>query len=342
MTIRWGIIGCGDVCERKSGPGFQKASGSSLVAVMRRQRTLAEDFARRHGVPRFCDDADALVEDPDVDAVYVATPPGSHLEHALRACRVRKPVYVEKPMARTHAECRAMLGAFDSAGVPLFVAYYRRALDRFRAMRDAVGSGRIGTITGVSYRYAAPQHVGLEPSKLPWRLNCEDSGGGLFLDLGSHTLDLLDFVVGPLSSVCGSAANCASPHDVEDAVAMTFVAGGAPGTAFWSFASEAREDRIDVWGTDGRVSGSTFGDEPIEILARGDLQRVSLPNPPVIQQPLIQTIVDALEGRGECPSTGVSAARTSAAIDRVLGSYYGTREGAFWREPLRWPGRRAL
>src|ERR1700730_18972430 len=121
MTIRWGIVGCGDVCERKSGPAFQKASGSSLVAVMRRNRALAEDFARRHGVPRFYDDADALVSDPEVDAIYVATPPGTHLEHALRACRASKPTYVETPMARSHAECQAMLDAFEQAHVPLFV-----------------------------------------------------------------------------------------------------------------------------------------------------------------------------------------------------------------------------
>lgn len=341
MTIRWGIIGCGDVCERKSGPGFQRATGSRLVAVMRRQRALAEDFARRHGVPRFYDDADELVSDPEVDAVYVATPPGTHLEHALRACRAGKPVYVEKPMARTHAECNAMVRAFHAARVPLFVAYYRRALDRFRAVRDAVASGRLGTITGVSYRYAAPQHVGLDPTKLSWRLKAEDAGGGLFLNLGSHTLDLLDFIVGPFVSVCGSAANCASPHDVEDAVAMSFVThGGVPGTAQWFFAADAREDRIDVFGTEGRVSASTFGDEPVELTVRGEVERVVLPNPAVIQQPLIQTVVDALEGRAECPSTGTSAARTSGVIDRVLASYYGTREGEFWREPRRWPGRR--
>lgn len=343
MTIRWGIIGCGDVCERKSGPGFQKATGSRLVAVMRRNRELAQDFARRHGVQRFYDDADALVNDSEVDAVYVATPPGSHLEHALRACRAGKPVYVEKPMARNQSECQAMLRAFEDARVPLFVAYYRRALDRFRAVREAVGSGRIGTITGVSYRYAAPQHLGFDPVEIPWRLSAEQAGGGLFLDLGSHTLDLLDFILGPLTSVCGSAANCASPHDVEDTVAMCFVThGGVPGTAQWSFAAETREDRMDILGTDGRVSASTFGDEPIEIVVRGEVQRVALPNPAVIQQPLIQTVVDALEGRGECPSTGATAARTSAVIDRVLASYYGTREGEFWRDPGRWPRRRAF
>ncbi len=196
MTIRWGIIGCGDVCERKSGPAFQKAKGSRLVAVMRRSRALAEDFARRHGVPRFYDDADALVADPEVDAVYVASPPGTHLEHALRACRAGKPAYVEKPMARTHGECLEMVRAFEQARVPLFVAYYRRGLDKFRAVRDVVSSGRLGSVTGVVYRFAAPHHdevTNLAGAAAPWRFDAEQSGGGLLLDLGSHTLDLLDW-----------------------------------------------------------------------------------------------------------------------------------------------------
>jgi 1,5-anhydro-D-fructose reductase (1,5-anhydro-D-mannitol-forming) len=341
MTVRWGIIGCGDVCERKSGPAFQNVSGSRLVAVMRRNRGLAEDFARRHGVPRSYDDADALVCDPDVDAVYVATPPGTHLEHALRACRARKPVYVEKPMARNYAECQAMVRAFEDARVPLFVAYYRRALERFRAAREIVGSGRIGTLTGVTYRYAGPHHQGLDAFKLPWRMVAEDAGGGLFLDLGCHTLDVLDFILGPLASVSGSAANCASLHDVEDTVAMSFAThGGVPGTAHWAFATGAHEDRIEILGTDGRLSTPTFGDEPLEIVVRDKTERIDYPNPACIQQPLIQAVVDTLEGKGVCPSTGISAARTSAVMDHVLLSYYGTRDGDFWREPDRWPGRR--
>ena len=112
-TIRWGIIGCGDVCEVKSGPGFQKAANSALVAVMRRDGGKAADYAKRHGVPRWYDDAEALIGDPEVDAVYVATPPGSHLEYALRVAAAGKPCYVEKPMARTHAECRRMIGALS-------------------------------------------------------------------------------------------------------------------------------------------------------------------------------------------------------------------------------------
>ena len=98
-TIRWGIIGCGNVTEVKSGPGFQKAKNSALVAVMRRNGALAEDYARRHNVPRWTDDAQALIDDPEVDAVYVATPPAFHIEYTIQAARAGKPVYVEKPLA---------------------------------------------------------------------------------------------------------------------------------------------------------------------------------------------------------------------------------------------------
>jgi len=341
VTVRWGIVGCGDVCERKSGPAFQKASGSSLVAVMRRNRALAEDFARRHGVPRFYDDAEALVHDPDVDAVYVATPPGTHLEHALRACRAGKPAYVEKPMARNYDECAAMVRAFEQARVPLFVAYYRRGLERFRFARDIVGSGRIGTVSGVRYCYSAPHHARLDPRALPWRVQAEHAGGGLLLDLGSHTLDILDFILSPLEEVSGSAANRASPHDVEDTVAMSFVTqSGIPGTAHWSFAADAHADRIDILGTKGRISTPTFGEEPVEVAIDGKTEILSFPNPESIQQPLVQSMVDALSGKGTCPSTGLTASRTSAVIDQALLSYYGTRSASFWEAPDLWPGRR--
>ena len=135
-TIRWGIIGCGDVTEVKSGPGFQKADNSSLVAVMRRTGALAKYYAQRHGVPKWYDDAAALVHDSEVDAIYVATPPASHKEYTLLAARVGKPVYVEKPMALNFEGRQEMLTACQAAGVHLFVAYYRRALPRFLNIKD--------------------------------------------------------------------------------------------------------------------------------------------------------------------------------------------------------------
>src|SRR5690554_6321079 len=202
--IRWGILGCGEVTEVKSGPALQRAPGSALVAVMRRDAARAEDYARRHGVPRWYADADALVADPEVDAVYVASPPSSHAPLAIRALRAGKPVYVEKPMALDAGECTAMLDASRDAGQPLFVAYYRRALPRFLKVRELVAEGAIGQPRRVRvqlHRTLDPRYA--DSAALPWRVRPELSGGGLFVDLGSHTLDLLDFLLGPVVEASG-------------------------------------------------------------------------------------------------------------------------------------------
>ena len=151
-TVRWGMIGCGDVTEVKSGPGFYKAENSTLVAVMRRNGELAADYAQRHGVPRWHDDANAILEAPDIDAVYVATLTDSHCDYVLRCAAAGKPVYVEKPMAMDSIQCEQMVAACRAANVPLWVGYYRRALPRFLAVRDLVESGAIGKVRMVVAR----------------------------------------------------------------------------------------------------------------------------------------------------------------------------------------------
>ena len=233
--VRWGIIGCGDVTEVKSGPALQKAEGSELVAVMRRNGALAEDYAQRHGVAKWYDDAAALVNDPDVNAVYVATPPGFHHEYTLLAAKAGKPVYVEKPMARNHAECQEMIAACEEAGVPLFVAYYRRGLPKFVEIKRLLDSGVIGEVRFVQSTYLQPMRdyqEGLEP----WRIQPELSGGGLFVDLGSHTLDILDYLIGPIREVKGFASNQTGKQKVEDIVTTSYTfESGVMGTGVWSF-----------------------------------------------------------------------------------------------------------
>jgi len=337
--IRWGILGCGDVAEVKSGPAFQRAERSRLVAVMRRNEALAEDYARRHGVPRFYSRSEALISDPGVDAVYIASPPGTHLSLALAVCRAGKPAYVEKPMARSGAECRRMVEAFRAKGLPLFVAYYRRALPRFVKAKELIESGSLGEVRGVFCRYAEPLRP-LTGGALPWRLRAEESGGGLLLDLGSHTLDILDFLVGPLEEPCGDASNAGSAYEVEDTVAMHFrTRCGALGTASWSFAAADSDDRIEIALSKGRLTLATFANETLRIETSGASQVLELPNPPHVQQGLIQSVVDELGGTGRCPSDGVSAARTSVVMDRVLLSYYGSRSDDFWNRQETWPGR---
>ena len=148
-TIRWGMIGCGEVTETKSGPGFAKAQNSALVAVMRRSADRAEDYARRHNVPRWSADADDILAAPDIDAVYIATHPNTHREYVLRAAEQGKAVYVEKPMAMDQAECLEMTAACGAAGVPLWVAHYRRRLPRFRVGREMVAGGQGGESGGM-------------------------------------------------------------------------------------------------------------------------------------------------------------------------------------------------
>lgn len=338
-VIRWGIIGCGDVTEVKSGPAFQKAAGSQLVAVMRRNRELAADYARRHGVPRSYDSASALINDPEVDAVYIATPPGAHLENALLVADAGKPAYVEKPMARHTPECDAMFTAFAKARQKLFVAYYRRALPRFLRIKQLLDEGTLGRITGISYRFSAAPGATPDPQNLPWRLQPAASGGGLFLDVGSHVLDLLDFYFGPLESVRGSAARFAGPADVEDVVSLTFrTHAGVPGSAMWDFSTQGAEDDLELTGTKGRLSIAIMGAQPAVLTTDRGTEMLDLPNPPHVHQPLVQTVVDELLGRGTCPSTAESARRTSVVMDGVLAGYYGGRDDEFWNRPQTWPG----
>lgn len=337
-VVRWGIIGCGDVTEVKSGPGFQKAERSRLVAVMRRNSEKAADYARRHGVPRWYDDAAALIADPEVDAVYVATPPDTHAHYAVQVAQAGKPVYVEKPMARHTPECDRMIAAAAAARVPLFVAYYRRSMPRFRLVERLLGEGSVGTITGLTYRFTAPFHA----SPAQWRVDAATAGAGHFLDLGSHVLDLIDFLTGPVTEVRGNAANLASAYAVEDAVAMSFRTGtGAPATAAWNFAGNPAEDELALTGTRGRLSFSVFGFEPVRLATPEGIQSLDAERPAHVQQPMIQAVVDDLLGLRANPSTGVSARRTSVVMDRVLEAYYGDRSAAFWEHPERWPGRRA-
>jgi len=324
-TVRWGIIGCGNVTEVKSGPALQKAPHSSLVAVMRRDGDKARDYAQRHDVPRWYAAAENLVADPGVDAVYVATPPSTHRQFALISIAAGKPVYVEKPFALDAAECEEIIAAGRAANVPVFVAYYRRALPRFRKVRELVFDERaIGKPRIVNVVLHEPHHPRYhDAADLPWHVRPEISGGGIFVDIGCHTLDLLDWLFGPLRRVHGTASNQLGAYPPEDTVAMSFAFDtGLLGTGLWNFGALQHEDRIEVIGDGGRMRFATFGDGPILVENGAGAREVRVENPVHIQQPLIEAVVRELRGEaGACPSTAVSAARTSAVMDAVLRDY---------------------
>jgi predicted dehydrogenase len=319
--VRWGIVGCGDVTEVKSGPALQKARGSALVAVMRRDRARAEDYARRHGVGRVHGTAQALIDDPEVDAVYIATPPASHCELALRSAAAGKPCLVEKPMALNHAECVRMNDAFRAAGVPLWVAYYRRALPRFLLVRELLEGGAIGHATSVHLEMC--DTLASDERAAGWRFDPAVAGAGLFFDLGSHGLDLVDFLIGAITDVSGRAINTGRAYETEDVTACVFaVAGRVVGTGIWNFNASHKRDTLVIVGTAGEIRTPVFRDDDVVVWHDGTETRHQVRNPPHVHQPLIQAIVDELLGKGEAPSTGESGARTSRVLERCVAGYY--------------------
>jgi predicted dehydrogenase len=323
--VRWGIIGCGDVTEVKSGPAFQRIPHSRVIAVMRRDGNRARDYAIRHGVPRWYDQAEALLTDPDVNAVYVATPPSSHEEYVVRAAALGKAVLVEKPMGRTHEECLRMIAACERVRIPLFVAYYRRSLPAFLRVKALLDDGAVGELRCVNIRLFQPRSpADLSPGNLPWRVQPEISGGGYFVDLASHQFDFLDFLFGAVVSVHGSAANRAGLYSAEDVVAADFAfATGVCGAGLWCFDAPetAREDVMHITGSKGELTFSTFGKTPVVLTQGAGRFEFADEYPVHIHEPFIASVVGALLHGGECPSTGVSAARTNRVIDQILREY---------------------
>ena len=336
-TIRWGMIGCGEVAQQKSGPGLYKATNSTLVAVADRNAARAEAFAREHGIARWHEDAAAIIDAPDIDIVYIATMTESHRDLVLRCAAAGKPVLTEKPMAMSHADCMTMIAACREAKVPLWVAYYRRALPRFLKVRELVQSGAIGEV-----RMAITRHFQRIPSPEAmcgafwgWRLDPARSGGGIFFEAAAHTLDILDFVLGPIETARAFADNQAGAYPPEDVVTAAFrYASGAYGSGAWCFTADCDDEHNEIVGSRGRIVFSTFpplappaGRPPAPIrLVRGDAtEEFPVADPPYVHQPLIQTIVDEMNGAGRCPSNGETAARTARVIDDCLAEFNARR-----------------
>jgi len=325
QMINWGIIGCGNVTELKSGPAFSKVAGSRLAAVMRRNRELAEDYARRHNVPKFYTDAGDLINDDEINAVYIATPPGSHAGYAIKALRAGKPVYIEKPMALNHWECAAINETSEKCRVPVFVAYYRRTLPGFLKIKSLIDSGEIGKPRFANFQIYNYPSEDEKAGKLPWRVIPEIAGAGHFFDLGSHQLDYLDFLFGPVLKVSSLAVNQANNYSAEDFVSAQFLFGdNIVGTGIWSFSvsPEGNRDYFEIVGEKGIIKTSTFTWEPIVLVNENGRREFQHERPENIQLHLIEQVVNALSGKGEVVSTGITAARTNWVMDEVVREYY--------------------
>ncbi len=321
--IRWGFIGCGEVTEKKSGPAFAMIPGSRIRAVMSRSKEKAQSYAQRHDVERWYTDAQQLIDDPEVNAVYIATPPSSHATYAIMSMKAGKPVYVEKPLASSYLDCQRVNRVSEQTRVPCFVAYYRRYLPYFLKIKELVQQGFIGSVINVQVRFAVPpRDLDYNSTSLPWRVQRDIAGGGYFYDLAPHQIDLLQEIFGPIVQAKGYRTNRGGLYETEDSVSACFqFHDGLPGSGSWCFVSHesARQDRIELIGDRGQLCFSVYTYDPIVLHNAQGRQEIVVPNPSHVQMPLIEQVVHHLQQQGSCSADSVSATSVNWVMDRILG-----------------------
>jgi predicted dehydrogenase len=317
--IRWGIIGCGNVTEMKSGPAFNKVPHSVLMGVMRRDEALLKDYASRHNVPYAFTNATDLINHPEIDAVYIATPPNVHEAYAIEALRANKMVYVEKPMATSVAACLRMQEVANEINGKLVIAHYRRALPLFLKVKALLEEKYIGKINAVHLtmhkKAGTPEYYTNN-----WRVDKEMAGGGLFYDLAPHQLDLVLYFFGQALSFSGNASNKGGFYAVEDTVhGEILLENNIRFQGDWCFAIEDNneKDEFKIIGDLGTISFPVFG-HMITIEKNGVKEQLEF-NPPMHnQQNLIEKCVSYFLGQGENPCTANDAIQSMRIMEAFV------------------------
>ena len=312
--VTFGIIGCGDVTEVKSGPAFQKLPSTELKWVMRRDEEKLRDYATRHNVEHYSTDYKDLLVDSEVDAIYIATPPHMHKFYTLEAARHKKDVYVEKPMALTVDDCLEMIDVCREEGVKLFVAYYRRAHDKFKKVKALIESGEIGEIRSFSYDFVSPvpEH---NPDR-PWLYKKEIAGAGKLYDVGSHMIDLILYLFGEVKYATGISANQSKELEVEDNTSgiITFK-NGVQGTVQLTFNAMDNEDRMTVVGSKGKISFGIMNNEPVELVREGKKEMLEFDALEHVQMPMIELVSRTILGDEIMDTTGTYGLKTQEVIE---------------------------
>lgn len=319
--IRWGILGCGNVTEIKSGPAYQKTKGFRVLAVMRRNGEKAADYAKRHGVSKYYTDADALINDPEIDAIYIATPPDSHKEYGIKVAQAGKICCIEKPLAPNYKDCKAIYEAFEEKKIPLFVAYYRRSLPRFTQIKRWLDTDSIGAIRHIRWhlsKSASPLDLS---AAYNWRTDASIATGGYFDDLASHGLDLFTHLLGNIKEVSGISTNQQGLYAAKDAITACWLhESGITGTGSWNFGCNTREDTVEIFGSKGKIMFSVFENDPIVLLNEKGKTELYIDNPENIQLYHVENMRNSLFGESTHPSTGKTGTHTSWVMDKIIGN----------------------
>jgi predicted dehydrogenase len=319
--IRWGIIGCGDVTEIKSGPPYYKIEGFSLAAVMRRDKEKAKDYATRHQVKKYYTNADDLINDTEIDAVYIATPPDTHKFYGLKVAAVGKPCCIEKPLAPSYADSLEVFNAFNKTNTPLFVAYYRRTQPRFNQIKKWIDKGAIGEIRHINWHLSKTTSEQDLSKEYNWRTDIKVAPGGYFDDLASHGLDLFTYYLGNIKEAKGISLNQQGLYSAKDAITACWVhKNGVTGSGSWNFGCNLNEDIVKIYGSKGTIQFSIFDNVPIVLESALKNKSLMIDHPENVQYFHIEAMRDFLLNDAEHPSMGQSGLHTSWVMDKILGA----------------------
>jgi len=313
------MIGCGSVTEVKSGPAFNKVAYSSLRVVMRRDAAKVKDYATRHQVPHYCTDVNELINHPEVDAIYIATPPQFHEAYAIAAMEAKKPVYIEKPMALNVEACLRVADFSKNSGIKVVIAHYRRALPLFMQVKKLLDQNTLGNVhsVNISMQKSAGGNFSLKEN---WRLDPKIAGGGYFYDLAPHQLDLVFYFFGKAISYEGKASNQAGLYEVEDTVTgKMFLENGVHFKGDWCFcaAKENEKDLFEIVGEYGKISFPVFGND-ITIEKEGVTEVIHFDPPMHNQQNLIHQVVQYFLGQGENPCSAADAMQSMRVMQAFV------------------------
>jgi predicted dehydrogenase len=321
-TIKWGIIGCGDVAELKSGPAFQKNERSELLAVMRRNGYKAEDFAKRHHVPNWSDKAEDLLVNKEINAIYIATPPSTHLEYTLMALDSGKHVYLEKPMALTSNEAALICEAVDRGQSKLTVAHYRRKLPAFIKVKELLDQGIIGKVLFADIQILQPKKSNIiAQTEENWRLDPNVSGGGYFYDIAPHQIDLMHHYFGAFDKIAGFSSSENGQGLVEDTVnGIIRFQNGIQFRGIWNFTAWEgnKKDECIIYGTHGKIRFSFYG-ETVHLFSKKGDKVFNFKNPKHIQQPMIAAVVDYFLGITDNPCPAEEGLLVMQAMEKLSG-----------------------
>lgn len=315
-NIVWGMIGCGDVTEVKNGPGIYLANNSTLKAVTNRTIEKAQDWVNRHQHGMVYDTVDAILSDPEIDIVYIATTPDKHVEYAVKCAEAGKHCLIEKPLALSYEEGFIIKEAFDAAGKKAFVAFYRRSLNRFNKIAELMKDGTIGAIEAVN----VVRFVKAVEDAEAWRMNPEISGGNIFTETDIHVLDYICSLMGEVEeyNVIKNIFN--KSNKVFDSLCMNIrFQNGVIGSGQWLYNCKTELDRIEIIGENGIIRFDFFNNKsPISVITEAGQTDYVIEDSQFVGLNMEQAIVNELNGIGRFSGDVDTALKTLKITADIL------------------------